>query len=529
MPLIGMGSTLMDDQRRSIFVSIAAYRDAECGPTIRDMLAKADEPGRISIGLVWQSVPEFDDTIRPTWDPEADVRIIDIDARQSKGVCWARNLCQALLRDEAYYLQIDSHMRFVTSWDSALLAMLDQCPGEKSILTTYPPGYEPPDRLGTPDLVTMRARSFNQEGALSLQGFVLRSEGELEAPMEQFVCAAGFLFGPAALVRDAPYDPHLYFHGEEITLSARLWTRGWNFFTPSKAVIYHWYNTKPGSGQRRLHHEDAANWRKLDLLSLKRMRHLLGMDVTTDDEALVDIELFGLGTQRSLAAYEAALGVNFAQWRVGDGPSQRPDMSASRRACFEAIYRHATWGQDETRSGSGARRREVVNLVEALPIFFAEAGIGSLVDIGCGETNWIGGLSAHLNLYIGVDIAPSAIQEARLRRPDRPNHFVLDGDGFVDPLPRVDAILCKDVLTHYPLADVLAALRHFLAADPRYLLLSTTQGAANADTSLGFWRPLDMRAPPFSLPPPLLSIPCKVGAGKDVAIWHASDLAEWRG
>lgn len=518
----------MNEQNPSIFVSIAAYRDAECGPTIRDLLAKADEPGRIAIGLVWQGVPGVDDAIRPTWDPGADVRVVDIDARLAKGVCWARNLCQALLRDEAYYLQIDSHMRFVAGWDTALLAMLDQCPREKAILTTYPPGYEPPDSLGNPDLVALRARSFNQDGALSLQGAVLGSGDQLDAPIEQFACAAGFLFGPSALVRDAPYDPHLYFHGEEITLAARLWTRGWNFFAPSKAVIYHWYNTKPGHG-RRLHHEDAAHWRDLDLRSLRRMRHLLGMEMATDQEALVDIDLFGLGTQRSLAAYEAALGVSFAQWRVGDGPSKRPDRSASRRTCFEAIYQNATWGRDETRSGSGARLVEVGNLVETLPGFFAETGIGSLVDIGCGETNWIGGLSAHLDLYIGVDIAPSAIQEARLRRPDRPNQLVVEGDGFVDPLPRVDAILCKDVLTHYPLADALAALRHFLSADPRYLLLSTTTGAANAETALGYWRPLDLMAPPFSLPPPTLSVPCRAGAGKDVAIWHASDLVDWRG
>ena len=39
-----------------IFVQIASYRDPQCGPTIRDLLAKADHPEQLSFGicLQWQ-------------------------------------------------------------------------------------------------------------------------------------------------------------------------------------------------------------------------------------------------------------------------------------------------------------------------------------------------------------------------------------------------------------------------------------------------------------------------------------------
>ena len=37
-----------------IFVSIAAFRDAEARWTVQDLLQKASQPGRVRVGIVWQ-------------------------------------------------------------------------------------------------------------------------------------------------------------------------------------------------------------------------------------------------------------------------------------------------------------------------------------------------------------------------------------------------------------------------------------------------------------------------------------------
>lgn len=44
-----------------------------------------------------------------------------------------------------------------------------------------------------------------------------------------------------AMVQEVPYDPHLpfLFFGEESSMAARLWTHGWDFFSPPHHVIYH--------------------------------------------------------------------------------------------------------------------------------------------------------------------------------------------------------------------------------------------------------------------------------------------------
>ena len=79
---------------KSIFVQIASYRDSQLLPTLHDMIDKADEPENLKICICWQHSEE------DVWDHllefEGDDRfiIIDVDAKDSKGVCWARNLIQ---------------------------------------------------------------------------------------------------------------------------------------------------------------------------------------------------------------------------------------------------------------------------------------------------------------------------------------------------------------------------------------------------------------------------------------------------
>lgn len=74
------------------------------------------------------------------------IRQIILDYREATGPCKARMLAQKLWAGEQYLLQIDSHMRFTTGWDEALLQWLAECEAQaehgKAVLSTYPPSYE---------------------------------------------------------------------------------------------------------------------------------------------------------------------------------------------------------------------------------------------------------------------------------------------------------------------------------------------------------------------------------------------------
>ncbi len=74
------------------------------------------------------------------------IRQIIIPGTEATGPCKARRLSQKLWAGEDYWLQVDSHMRFVPGWDEHLVCWLaaseQQAQFGKAVLSTYPPGYE---------------------------------------------------------------------------------------------------------------------------------------------------------------------------------------------------------------------------------------------------------------------------------------------------------------------------------------------------------------------------------------------------
>ena len=284
-----------------IFVAIAAYRDPECQPTVRNLYAKARYPDQINVGVFLQA--SLDDGLAFTRDR---VRLVRMHHQDSKGACWARSQAFSLYEDEDYVLQIDSHMRFVQHWDEKLINMLAACRVSKPIISHYPPAYEPPEVfVGGHETGAMGAKEFDGMGLLTVQGLLLNPKPKFPKPAA-FI-GAGFVFGDARWIKEVPYDPYLYFWGEEQTLSARLWTNGWDMFAPPEPIVWHRYG-RPDP----YHWRDHTAWEALNQRSLHRVRHLFNLAPAPDD-ALIDYDHYTLGTTRTLQEYEAFVGVNYAQ------------------------------------------------------------------------------------------------------------------------------------------------------------------------------------------------------------------------
>jgi len=218
----------------SIFVNIAAYRDPECLLTIHDLLDKARWPERIIFGAILQTRPEDEFAFYST-----KFNAIYLDAQTSKGACWARHLGYTLYRGEEYVLQIDSHMRFAEHWDEKMLAELAACPSEKPMLTTYAAEYTPPDLLRpqAPTIIVAQCFDLDRIVATGMEISMLPTS----EPRPTALVSGHFMFAWAQWIRDVPYDPYLYFWGEEITMAVRLWTHGWDLFSPSYNLIWHQY------------------------------------------------------------------------------------------------------------------------------------------------------------------------------------------------------------------------------------------------------------------------------------------------
>ena len=101
-----------------------------------------------------------------------------------------------------------------------------------------------------------------------------------------------------------------------------------------------------------------------------------------------------------------------------------------------------------------------------------------------------------------------------------------------DPLPRVDLVLCREVLFHFPDDDVIRALGNLRARTRATWLLTTSFRAhqENPPIPLGSWRPLNLEAEPFLFPPPvdeLADVPIADQGEHDdkrLCLWRFADL-----
>lgn len=294
-----------------IFVQIASYRDPECLPTLRDLFAKARRPDLISVGLCWQDETPF----MPDPDWADQVRLLAVVPGQSQGVCWARAQTQTLYQGEDFTLSIDSHMRFIADWDKQLIAEWLRCPSAKAVLSHHPAPYTPPDQCDLAMLPTvLHVDGFSPQGALRVRGRALLARPD--RPLLNAFVAPGFLFAPGRLIEELPYDPLLYFGQEEMALAARLFTTGWDVYSPSKVLLYHYYGPPPGDHSRGRHWDDQPFWAALEERANQRIDHLLGFAESKDPAIIKDLDRYGLGAHRSLAAFEEFSGVDFRHRRV---------------------------------------------------------------------------------------------------------------------------------------------------------------------------------------------------------------------
>jgi SAM-dependent methyltransferase len=176
----------------------------------------------------------------------------------------------------------------------------------------------------------------------------------------------------------------------------------------------------------------------------------------------------------------------------------------------------------------GSRREDTQRLRTEFRRLLSRLGIRHLLDVGCGDSNWMRETNRAVDLYTGLDVDFDVVLANRLRYGGPRRRFLLR-DLSRDPLPRADLVLCRDVLIHFPDEDLMTALRAIIASGSRYLLASTFIAREKNDPiALGDWRPVNLQLPPLSLPAPvdaLIETPPETGYDdKRLALWDLREL-----
>ncbi len=166
---------------------------------------------------------------------------------------------------------------------------------------------------------------------------------------------------------------------------------------------------------------------------------------------------------------------------------------------FSDVYNKNVWSSDESHSGGGSEIGTTTRIREFLTDLFKKYDIKSMLDVPCGDYNWMNLVNKDDIKYIGGDIVRNLIDENN-RKYGKENVSFETIDITKDNLPKVDLIFCKDCLQHLSNENVILALANFKRSGAKYLLVTSYPlTLENWDIANGDCRPLNLFLPPFNM------------------------------
>jgi len=201
---------------------------------------------------------------------------------------------------------------------------------------------------------------------------------------------------------------------------------------------------------------------------------------------------------------------------------------------FAGVFQENAFGGEISLSGRGSDLDQTKQIQLELPNLFREFSIASVVDIPCGDQNWIAKVELGNIEYVGADIVPELIAKNNRLHATKTRSFI-ELDITQEVPPRADLILCRDLLVHLNTREIRKALHNIKRSGSDYLLTTTfTEDRVYKNLPLFTrsvaWRPINLQSAPFSFPKPseLINEGCTEGAGlfgdKSLALWRLSDL-----
>jgi SAM-dependent methyltransferase len=136
---------------------------------------------------------------------------------------------------------------------------------------------------------------------------------------------------------------------------------------------------------------------------------------------------------------------------------------------FTEAFDHGIWNDNESVSGPGSTLRYTSDLRATLPGLIRALGCKSMLDAPCGDFNWMKEVDLSGIDYMGVDIVPALIANHQAKYQQ---HRFAVQDITKDALPKVDFVLCRDVLFHLSNSNIVRVLENFVQSGSEWLATS---------------------------------------------------------
>ena len=199
----------------------------------------------------------------------------------------------------------------------------------------------------------------------------------------------------------------------------------------------------------------------------------------------------------------------------------------SQQAWKENYHYMASLGLESV-SGTGSSVESTQEVITRLPTLLAQYNIQSMMDIPCGDHNWMHHVPLGNVKYIGADIVEDLITSNQTKYPEVDFRCL---DITTDLLPPVDLIMVRDCFVHLSEVDIGRAVRNMGRQPPRYILTTTFTGLREYyDIPTTGWRTINFEKAPFNWPAPIhiINERCPEQGGiyhdKCLGLWNFSDV-----
>ena len=136
---------------------------------------------------------------------------------------------------------------------------------------------------------------------------------------------------------------------------------------------------------------------------------------------------------------------------------------------FETVYAENLWENEESVSGEGSTLKCSAMYLSFLKQFVTNNDIKNILDLGCGDFN----LMKHFNYedikYVGVDLVNELIEKNNINYGTHNIKFLNHMIHNYEFEEKYDLIICKDVLQHWSIKNVISFLK--LIKNYKYCLL----------------------------------------------------------
>jgi hypothetical protein len=200
----------------------------------------------------------------------------------------------------------------------------------------------------------------------------------------------------------------------------------------------------------------------------------------------------------------------------------------SAEEIFTKIFQTGAWRSRESASGPGSTVKITGTIRALIPDLIEKYELQTILDIPCGDFNWMKEVDLSSVNYLGADIVTDLVAQNN-EKYSRDNTKFTQMDLTTDGLPCVDMIITRDCLVHLSFAECAQAVNNIKNSGSTYLLATTFPAlTSNENIATGGFRKLNLALEPFNFPSPLELVSenhdVRSNPHKSLGLWNISQL-----